>query len=575
MSPIIDWSFIHTSPFYELAALLLMATVVGFICLLLKQPMIVGFILVGILAGPTFCDIAHSQEHLELLAQLGIALLLFLVGLKLDLHLIKTLGLVSLVTGLGQVIFTSLIGFLIAKGLGMDTVTAFYISVALTFSSTIIIVKLLSDKHEVDSLHGRIAIGILIVQDLIVIIAMISLSAFGMNSEGNSISLTSHIAMVFLYGLTLFILVSLFIRYLATPLVNRMAHPPELLIIFSMTFAALMAALGSYFGFSKELGGLLAGICLASTPIRDSIAARLSSLRDFLLLFFFIALGSKLSFNHLSAQITPAIVLSLFVLIGKPLIVSIFMGAMGYRKRTGFLAGLTGAQISEFSLVFMAMGVTLGHISTESLGLVTLIGLMTIALSVYLITYSQPLYRWCEPLLSLFEYSIPYREKGENYPSINQQNYDIVIFGLGRFGKAVAKLLIDKKLKVLAVDFNPDVVREWVAQGDDAIYGDACDIDFVHSVPLKNIEWILCTIPHHLLGVTHQDPRIILTATLKQAKASSRIAVTAQHRSEIALLKNIGVDIIFLPFHDAATRAVEIILSQKKNDPPVTPQENS
>lgn len=324
-----DWSLIHASPFYELTSLLMMATIVGFFCLLLRQPMIVGFIIVGILVGPAFLGIVQSHEHIELLAELGIAVLLFLVGLKLDLHLIKTLGLVSLATGLGQVLFTSLIGFFIAKFLGMDSVTALYVSVALTFSSTIIIVKLLSDKHEVDSLHGRIAIGFLIVQDLVVVLAMITLSAFGIGRQENTAGFTTHIAMIFLYGITLLTFVGVFIRYLANPLVNRIAHSPELLIIFAIAFAALMATLGSYFGFSKELGGLIAGISLASTPIRDTIAARLSSLRDFLLLFFFIALGSQLSLNQLGHQVTPAIVFSLFVLIWKSI------DCIGHHGRNG------------------------------------------------------------------------------------------------------------------------------------------------------------------------------------------------------------------------------------------------
>lgn len=273
-----------------------------------------------------------------------------------------------------------------------------------------------------------------------------------------------------------------------------------------------------------------------------------------------------MSLNQLGHQVTPAIVFSLFVLIGNPLIVLVIMGVMGYRKRTGFLAGLTVAQISEFSLVFMAMGVTLGHVSTESLGLVTLVGLITIALSVYMITYSQTLYRLLEPALSFFERTIPYREKIEINSLKNKSDYDIVIFGLGRFGKAIAKLLIEKKTNVLAVDFNPDEVREWEFKGYDAIYGDACDIEFVASLPLNQVKWIICTIPQHVLGVTHQDPRIILTETLKHANISSRIAVTTHHTSEMELLKNMGVDVIFQPFHDAATRAVEIIMEQLESN---------
>ncbi len=224
-----DLSFIHASPFYELTALISLAAVVGFIGLLLRQPMIVSFIAVGVLAGPSALGIVQSHEHIELLAQLGIAVLLFLVGLKLDLKLIKTLGPVALATGLGQVTFTSVIGFLIGLALGLDTITSLYVAVALTFSSTIIIVKLLSDKREVDSLHGRIAIGFLIVQDLVVVLAMMTLSAFGLGAqEGAEGSALAHIGAVMLYGLFMLGFVLLFIRYAATPLVSRIAHSPRI-----------------------------------------------------------------------------------------------------------------------------------------------------------------------------------------------------------------------------------------------------------------------------------------------------------------------------------------------------------
>ncbi|MEX2130320.1 MAG: cation:proton antiporter, partial [Pseudohongiellaceae bacterium] len=361
----------------------------------------------------------------DLMAELGIAVLLFLVGLKLDLQLIRTLGPVALATGLGQVAFTSVFGFLIAILLGMDTVSALYVAVALTFSSTIIIVKLLSDQREVDSLHGRIAVGFLIVQDLVVVLAMMILASLGIGGqnaeEGDALGRILRIA---LNGAATLLFISLFIRYLATPLVRRIAHSPELLVIFAISWAALLATAGSMLGFSKELGGLLAGISLASTPFREAIVARLASLRDFLLLFFFIALGTQLDLTLLGEQVFPALIFSLFVLVGNPLIVMIIMGFMGYRKRTGFLAGLTVAQISEFSLIFVTMGVTLGHVTTASLGLVTLVGMITITLSVYMITYSHFLYRWLEPLLGVFERRVPFREENLE-PELDQgHRYD-------------------------------------------------------------------------------------------------------------------------------------------------------
>jgi Kef-type K+ transport system membrane component KefB len=245
--------------FYEIAALLVLAAGVGFVGLMLRQPLIVSFIAVGILAGPSVLGIARSDAQIDLLAELGIAVLLFLVGLKLDFKLVRTLGPVALVTGLGQVLFTTVFGFLIALAVGLDARTAIYVAIALTFSSTIIIVKLLSDKREIDSLHGRIALGFLIVQDVVVVIAMIVLSAIGVGGVSDGGNAFGDVLRVLSYGLAMLAFVVFFIRYIANPLVERLsrAPEPELLVSFAIGWAALLAAVGHYLGFGKELGGLL------------------------------------------------------------------------------------------------------------------------------------------------------------------------------------------------------------------------------------------------------------------------------------------------------------------------------
>ncbi|MDM7457915.1 MAG: cation:proton antiporter, partial [Paracoccus sp. (in: a-proteobacteria)] len=349
------------SIFYEIALLVLLAAAVGFLGLLMRQPLVVAFIAVGVLAGPDAFGLVSSIDFIETLSQISIAVLLFLVGLKLDVSLVRNLGKVAVATGLGQVVFTAFFGFLLCLALGLETITSIYISVALTFSSTIIIVKLLSDKQEIGALHGRIALGFLIVQDIFVVLAMVTLSAIGVGAAEGSGGI-SGVVQVILGGAAMVGAVVLFIRYVADPLLAQMARSPELMVIFAVGWAASLAALGDALGFGKELGGLLAGVSLASTQFRDAIGSRLASLRDFLLLFFFINLGAALQLSTLGDQVVPAIVLSLFVLIGNPLIVLAIMGYLGYRKRTGFLAGLTVAQISEFSLIFMAMGISIGHV---------------------------------------------------------------------------------------------------------------------------------------------------------------------------------------------------------------------
>lgn len=543
--------------FYEIAALLVLAAGVGFIGLMLRQPLIVGFIAVGILAGPSVLGIARSDAQIDLLAELGIALLLFLVGLKLDFNLVRTLGPVALVTGLGQVLFTTVFGFLIALALGLDARTAIYVAIALTFSSTIIIVKLLSDKREIDALHGRIALGFLIVQDVVVVIAMIALSAIGVGGGSEGDNAVADVLRVLGYGLAMLAFVVVFIRYIANPLVERLSRAPELLVSFAIGWAALLAAVGHYLGFGKELGGLLAGVSLASTPFREAIAARLASLRDFLLLFFFIALGASLDLSVLGASVGLAIVLALFVLIGNPLIVLTIMGAMGYRKRTGFLAGLTVAQISEFSLIFMAMGVTIGHVNEEALGLVTLVGLVTIAASTYMITFSHQLYAVFEPVLGIFE-----RRSTEAEPDTSadaRQPHDVILFGLGRYGLGIAGALQDRGLRILGVDFSPEAVRYAHMQGYDVIFGDATDPEFLAHLPLQNARWLVLAVPEHNTGLTHDDPRYGLLSAARDLGFNGKVAVAAHHDTAAAALTAAQADLVLMPYRDAAFAAARMI----------------
>lgn len=553
---------INTYLFYEIAALLVLAAAVGFVGLLLRQPLIVSFIAVGILAGPSGLDLARSSEPIDLLAALGIALLLFLVGLKLDLNLVRTLGPVALITGLGQVAFTTLFGFLIGLALELEPVESLFVAVALTFSSTIIIVKLLSDKREIDSLHGRIALGFLIVQDLVVVIAMIALSAIGAGGEGGATGLMSA-AGVFGRGAAMLAMVLIFIRYIATPLVERLARAPELLLSFAIGWAALLAALGHYFGFGKELGGLLAGVSLASTPFREAIAARLAPLRDFLLLFFFIALGASLDMSILGANIGPALVFSLFVLIGNPLIVLLLMSVMGYAKRTGFLAGLTVAQISEFSLIFIAMGVALGHVGEDALGLVTLVGLVTIAASTYMITYSHGLYALAEPLLKLFGRRGGHMAEHEASTAANAP-YDIVIFGLGRYGLMIAQELSRVGKRVLGVDFDPLAVRYARREGVDVIFGDATDPEFISHLPMGRAAWAVSAVPEHQTGLTHNDPRRMLIQTLVDMNFQGRIAVAAYSKTAADALRAAGAELVLAPHRDAAVQAAAQILKERQ-----------
>ncbi|MBU45148.1 MAG: sodium:proton exchanger [Spirochaetaceae bacterium] len=480
---------IINEPFFEFALILLFAALIGMLGQLLRQPLIVMFIALGVILGPSALDLVQSHAKVELLAEIGISILLFIVGLKLDLRVIRSVGRVALITGIGQVVFTSLLGFFIALALGFAPLHSLYISVALTFSSTIIIVKLLSDKKEIDALHGQIAIGFLIVQDIVVILVMIGLSAL---NQGQA-SLGDNIIRTLMAGLFLVLLTFLGLRYIFPYLSNFLARSQELLTLFAVAWAISMAGLAEVIGLSGEVGAFLAGVTLASSQFKDVIASRLVSLRDFMLLFFFVSLGSDIDLGLMGGQVVAAAVLSAFVLIGNPIIVLALMGFLGYRSRTSFLAGLTVAQISEFSLILAGMGLAVGHITESVLGLITLVGLITIAASTYLILYSHPIYDLLSPVLRVFERKKKYGEV--DFELHGRKRYDFIILGLGRFGNRIAELLEKNPgIHFLGVDFDPVVIDEWKVRGWPVMYGDIDDSDLMEHIPYRSSAAIIITI---------------------------------------------------------------------------------
>jgi Kef-type K+ transport system membrane component KefB len=537
------------SIFTEVAAVLAVASVVGAICLWLRQPLISAFILVGVLVGPVGLDWVHAHDQVELFAELGVGVLLFVVGLKLDPTLIRTVGMVSIVTGIGQIALTAILGYGLALAFGLESFAAFYVAAALTFSSTIIIVKLLSDKREIDALYGRIALGILIVQDVVVVLLMLVIGAYG--AEIPDLNFVLELMKVLAKGAGFLVLVGLVTRFILPVLLHSLARSSELIVLFAIAWAIGLASLGVVLGFSQEVGALVAGISLAATPYRASLAARLVILRDFLLLFFFIDLGVHIDVAHLATAVVPAIVLSLFVLVGKPLMVMAFMGRMGYVRQTSTMTGLTLGQISEFSFILAALGLSMGHIGEETVGLITLIGLITIGISTYMILYAYRITDWLSPVLGIFERKVrhPEEDLGDRETS---RHVDVVIFGLGRYGRNMARELRDRGFRVLGVDFDPEVVNFWQKHGLPTLYGDAEDPELFHSIPLERAKWVINTI-------RGQDQCIVLLHTLKQHNFKGRIALTAHSVNDGELLMKVGADLVLLPFRDAAREAADLL----------------
>lgn len=527
--------------FLDITLLFTLASVLTLLFRLIKQPPILAFILTGILVGPLGLANIESKDILHTLSQLGITLLLFMIGLELKVKELRSVGKVSLITGIGQIVFTSIVGFIITYFLlGFDTITSLYISIALTFSSTIIVVKLLSDRKDINSLYGKISVGFLLVQDFFAIIALV-LIGFLQKTTGTDTSIALEILFLILKGAVLIGVIFIASKWILPRIVKFVAKSQETLLLFTLAWAFALSAFVSsdLIGFSIEIGGFLAGLSLANSIESIQISSKVRSLRDFFIIIFFVLLGMNLSFNNIGDILGVSIILSLFVFIGNPIIVMIILGLMGYKKRTSFQAGLTVAQISEFSLILIYSGVRIGHINESVNSLVTMVGIITFILSTYAILYSHILYKPLQKFLSIFELNKKNSEKSFVFPK--DLNNHIIICGIHRMGRDIIKGLEDKKESLLLVDFDPKVVEKLSNDGFNILYGDISDVDIIETLNIENAKLIISTIPDS------EDNSILISKAL-DINQNIEILITAHTNEDIEFLYQKGASIVISPF---------------------------
>ena len=522
------------SIFTEIALSIIIAATLGILAHLFKQPALIGFIAAGIIVGSVSRSVNIDTGVINSLSSLGIALLLFIVGLDLDLRELGRIGVHAIIIGLGQVIVTFGLGLLLSHLLGFAILPSIYISAALTFSSTIIVVKLLSEKKDLKSLYGRIVVGVLIIQDLIAMVALLILSS---GSPDKGIALFS-LGISLLKGIFLAAILILLSRYLPK-LLDLIGHSQELLYLFSIAWAlgiALLAA-SPLIGLSVEVGGLLAGLTLANSSEHFQISSRLSPLRDFFVMMFFFGLGTNLILSASAIALKPLVALILFVLVINPLIVYVIMITLGYRSRTSFLAGITMSQISEFSLILITLGATLGNITRAEESLVIIVGVITIFCSSYLITYADSIYRFLKPALKLTERKVTRPE--EEVPQEKFINH-VILIGAHRMGRTILKALESSGGRVLVIDFDPVIVRELRAQGKPVIYGDITDQDIQELADLKKARAIISTVPDL------RDNEAIMQAVRKE-NPKARVILTADDENAGRRLYSMGADYVIMP----------------------------
>lgn len=420
----------------------------------LRLPAIVAFLLAGVVLGPVLGWV-HDPRSVGLIRELGIVLLLFLVGLELSFQKIRDVGRVAVVAGLGQVIFTAIGGLIFCKLLGFDWMDAVFLAVGLTFSSTVVVVKILSDKRELDQLYGRIAVGIFLVQDLVVIVVLTVLAGLGRVEEGASwIGIMTGVGWAGVGMVTILAAMLSASRWVLPRLFGWASSSPVVMLIWALGWCLAVVSVTHWFRLSIELGAFLAGLSLAQLPYHRDLQHRIRPLMNFCVAVFFVSLGLDLRPSEAVEEWFPIVLLSFFVLVGNPLIFIWLIRAMGYPLRVAFCAGLTVAQISEFSFIFAAIGATAGLVS-DRVGVITaMVGVVTIALSAYLILYNGQLFDWGRRLSWWREEDVsdPTEERSE-------RSGHVVVVGMNTLGRRLVCELCSRGLEVVAVDTDPSKLR--------------------------------------------------------------------------------------------------------------------
>lgn len=519
--------------FFQITVVIFLAAFLSIIFRFLKQPSILAFIITGIIIGPLGPFGFHNEDFMKSLASIGITLLLFMIGLELNVKELKLVGKNAILAGIAQIVLTTAAGFGISMLLGFSFVASLYIGIALAFSSTILIIKLLSDKRDLKSLYGKMTVGILVLQDIVAIFILIILSTF--SSSHASIDFLS----IAIAGLKIFILfgiVYLLSQEVLPKFLNIIAKSSESLFLFSLAWVFGIAALVSapFIGFSIEIGGLLAGIALSSSIESYQIITKIKPLRDFFLTIFFVTLGMEITFISFSTIAVPIVLLSSFVLLVTPIIVMIILRTLKYKKRTSFFSGIALAQISEFSLIMIYMGNKIGHVSTEIVSVITFVGVISFVVSTYFITYSNTLYKFFLPVLGVFESK---SAKDEELAEAVKDH--VILVGANRMGEGILKALQKKKENVIVVDFDPQIVEKLKKENVETFFGDISDPEIQEAVGIEKASLIIST-------VSDPEDALMLLKSIKKLKGP-KVIVAAFEKSDAKEFYKEGADYVIMP----------------------------
>jgi Kef-type K+ transport system membrane component KefB len=518
------------SIFTQLTLVLLTAAAISLVMRLLKQPLIMGYILTGIVVGPSILDIIHAKEAFEGFSEIGIMLLLFIIGMGLNPGVIKSLGRPVLVTAAAILLLVGSTGFGIGSLIGFNLSEAVILGLALFFSSTIIILKVISDKRELSRLYAQISVGVIVVDDVIATLALLTIATI---ASGGGLGVNDAILLA---GKGLAVALGLYFvsAKVIPPLAKFLARSQELLFLFAIAWGFGVAILFDLAGFSLEVGALFGGVSLAALPYATEMAAKLKPLRDFFIVLFFVTLGETFTFGNIAASLVPALVLSAIVIIGKPLFVMGSLGALGYTRLTSFKAGIHLSQISEFSIILVVFASSVGFIDAQATAIITLVALITIGVSTYLMKYDDQLYRAMEHQLRIFERK-DIKERKQKHAL-----YPVILLGYHKGGHEFLAAFREMKKRYLVVDYDPEIIEHLEAQGVRHVYGDATDQELLEEINASKAELIVSTI-------TDFDANKAVLTYLRRHNPEVAFICHANNYDEAASLYGRGASYVILP----------------------------
>jgi len=532
-------------PLIEVAIIFLAATILAYISRMIKQPIIPAYILAGV--ALVLSGFIEANAIVDIISNLGIAFLLFLVGLEINFQRLKNVSLVS-TAGCTLVCFILFgLGFVIASFLNLSTMSAVYIGLVAAFSSTMIVVKLLSDKNQIDTLHGRIIIGFLLMQDIIAIVALFILSSI----NGTGFSIVALLA-------TLGILGAMFgITYLAStylfPLIFKFAaKTEELLFTTAVSICLAYIAIFHYLNLSIAIGGFLAGIALANLPYHLEIIALVKPIRDFFAVIFFVSLGMMIDINVLNSSVSLILVLLIITLIIKPLLILMIVSLFGYKGKPSFFTSISLAQASEFGLILLIFGLNLNHISKELFSSVVLVAIITMTSTAYLYEYKKFGYKIFHKYFKFLEKFSTGEELEYSTPKIEKE---ILMIGCDRLGYTIYKSMPKKKKKkLMIIDYNPEIIKDLVKDKIPCLYGDIGDIEILNRIDFKKLNMVISTIPD-------KEDSLKLIKRAKGANKNTIVILTSMDVDDAFDLYDAGADYVILP-HFLGGERVSLLLEE-------------